>query len=373
MQVSIILGIISAVLIIRAYGELCTIQSIKEVDRSCPKYVFLDIGHSGMGDQLLHLFGGIALACAMKATLVVPDNFGVITTHNVPGGYAKAFRQLGIPLDFLKLSQVLSNGGMSRRTEEFSKLIHNQMNVPKSSDSCNSFTATKYECYKGWCAVMMNSIIYSLAKPVLDEMIAAQKHHRWHSDSPLKHNLVNIVWHIRILEPFRENDFPWYNTSYYKTIYDFIGKSLGDLPHQHIFIGENLEKWSHLFKEVPSDKYSLHSAKSLRRDIDMIRHADLVVTTGSSFPSSILWFCEYDRPIILESLAKELFDWAEGRGSTRVRDRYAMPEGRSIRLDVNGFPVPLHHPSDHMYDDIKEKLQDMGVLSRLTLPAPPTA
>ena len=270
----------------------------------------------------------------------------------------------------------------------FTSLMHQSIRR-NNTQPCNSIIDIKFACYGVWCSVVYSDTIYSLIQPILNDIIRLQaRHEEQNYTTILKPNAVNIVWHMRIQSPYGKHDtwysskyykyvfdfarlfppygtkdFPWDNPQYYKNIFDYIGKSLGSIPHQHVFIGKDYD-YEKLLCLLPQNKYIIFNSENIHQDVKLIQTADIIITTGSSFSSSILWLCELDRPIILDSIQKECFNWKGGFAQKHIREKYSVPEGRSIRIDEKGFPL-IRPPVEELYGDIKEKLLDVGVLDRI--------
>ena len=102
--------------------ELVSLWSpMLEVNASCPRFVFADTGHDGLGDQLERLFMGLSLSYkaslgkeGVSITIVVPDTFGKKSLH-FSHGYQEVFHDiLGIPHNITTMSQISKDKQMKR-------------------------------------------------------------------------------------------------------------------------------------------------------------------------------------------------------------------------------------------------------------------
>ena len=79
-----------------------------QVNASCPRFIFTHLKNEGLGDQLEHMYTGLALAYKYKSasvTFVVDDTFGMISKHQNLG-YGQIFYYiLGLP-HFKRLSSI---------------------------------------------------------------------------------------------------------------------------------------------------------------------------------------------------------------------------------------------------------------------------
>ena len=74
--------------------KLTNLNSIIEIKHECPRFLFIDIGKYGLGDQLMRLFTLLALSHHLNATAIVNSGFGLSSYHE-KNGYMSSFTKLG--------------------------------------------------------------------------------------------------------------------------------------------------------------------------------------------------------------------------------------------------------------------------------------
>lgn len=126
--------------------------------------------------------------------------------------------------------------------------------------------------------------------------------------------------------------------SYYKHVFEFIERGLRGLPFHLKIVGESYfmiiaNKKIRFLRLLPN--VELLYTLSVVETMDAMLGCDLLFQTGSSFSAAPLWLSDMDRPIILESIAKETYMLPY------VLDRFQLPEGRSVRIDETGTNVNI--------------------------------
>lgn len=200
--------------------------------------------------------------------------------------------------------------------------------------------------------------IHTIIYPLLRELIAQRDRTRTiGSLVSLPQDAINIVWQVRtqgtytlaiesthsVLElthgtyaRFAGNKSPFINTEdYYKNVHNYILSHIGHLPYRLHVIGASMAS---IFNDGKLDflrdtpHVTFIGNYSVTEVMDAMLSCDILFYTGSSFAMSAVWLSDFNRPIILESVAKEAYM----ETIPKIFDRYHLPDGRSIRLDDRG-------------------------------------
>lgn len=204
-----------------------------------------------------------------------------------------------------------------------------------------------------------NQVYYTIA-PILEEMKRLRQRRQastWERVSLIRNESIIVVWHMR----HKGNMNPHLrDTSFYTNALAYLSAQLAGVPLQHYVIGSDAVSADAMFPSIAATGTAvLMPNNSVLQDIDLMLGADIIVTTGSSFPTTVTWLSEYDRPIILEAPSKDA-SVSRRFARKRLRERYYMPEGRSIRLQEDGTPLSHYLTGGN---DVLEKLQESGRLA----------
>lgn len=293
-------------------------DKILVVNESCPQFVTMSIEKRGLGDQLNKLFGLLSIAYQSKVTIVVDDIFGSSAEHSETGHMDK-FQHLGLPkfqtLSEIKSKYTLKNYGLEFDDILFQQDIFNDLPCNSLMTISNFIYCSAGKTYVAWCGSTVGSLIQSIIRPLLDETvdnryyknnpnaIKVSNNIKWNTPSylPLKENVTNIVWHIRVGDICLHCD----EIHTFQNISLFIQKHFDEikLPYQNIVVHLEDKKVYKLFENIPNVIHYTNSNTS--NVIDLFLNADILIATGSSFISTISMMTKLHRPLVIQMIAKE--------------------------------------------------------------------
>jgi hypothetical protein len=323
---------------------------------------------TGLGDILARFLSGVAAAHATGCTLVLME-----PVWNIPNGHEKTGynisifeNTLGVPIRDFPLKQKV--------IEIFKPTMLPEMGADRflfgaadyhASMPCNSMTTliSGYGCKRPntWCFEAIGSTIQTVIRPFLDESIQLQ-HVPPQLPPPLLKNKLNIVWHLRSGKELclhcAEKDKLFYNR-----IFKFIEGAVKLEPgieYQNIFVHLPDARLAPLLVDIPNQVHYTND-NDVDAVVKMFMQSDVLVTTGSSFPNIVSYFTPLYKPVVIEALDKDS-DIGYVRNQAKVNaviDNYAIIDGRSFRLDIEGNV--LHFKSD----DLLFRLQVNGAIKRI--------
>ena len=298
-------------------------SSVTRVNNTCPRFVYTDMTHDGLADHFERLFMILALAFEHKdlgVTVVLQhDAFSQKSIHS-PHGYADVVEKIfGVPT-FLNISYVTSvyqPRMMAIGTNnEVGLYLKRQRDFGKEYP-CNSLVKMDvYDmCHGFWCPFFWSGEAKRILQPLLRQSFAANS-----GCEPYKHapplaadnkepasSLINVVWHLRT------GDACLHCTAsdilYYSSIHTFIAAALGSKPYRNIIVHQPHPSVHipTLFASVPN--ITLFTSDDISHTTCLFFGANILVATGSSFPSLVPWFAPHFFPIMIEEERK----WAESQ------------------------------------------------------------
>jgi hypothetical protein len=288
------------------------------VNETCPQFVTMDIEKRGLGDQLSKLFGLLAIAYNSKVSIAVDDIFGTAAEHEI-AGHLKLFDHLGLP-NFPKITEMKSKYNfINNFNYEFDDLLFQQdifHDLPCSSlvTISNFIYCSAGKTWVAWCFSTVGSLIQSIIRPLLDETadnryrmtynkIEISNYMNWTVPShlPLKDNLTNVVWHVRVGDICLHCD----EINTFQNIFNFLNRHFEStkIPYQNIVVHLEEKKVNSLFHNIPNVIH--YTDFNTTNAIDLFLNADILISSGSSFVNNVAMMSKLHRPLVIQMIAKE--------------------------------------------------------------------
>ena len=280
-------------------------DSVLVVNKTCPRFLYIDTRHEGLGDQLECLFVGLSLAYKNRnasITMVVEDTFGHTSNH-LKEGYRDIFHNvLGIPRKLLNITTVRQlyhpkEIGIGYH-DEYGEYLNGKRNLDVSLACDTLISVDVYDSCHGWCPFHWSEEMQRILKPLLRTTLFHTPTCFNSIQPPLLPHVINVVWHVRsgdICLHCADSD-----DQYYRKVQSFLSLVLAGLPHQSIVV--HLPTFSHripsLFKSVSN--VTLFASENVTHAVCNFLNADILIATGSSFPALVSWFTPHYRPLIFE-------------------------------------------------------------------------
>lgn len=251
-----------AILLLLSLIALSLPQVTQALDTACPRFVNCDTGNGGLGDQLEHYIFCLQRALALNAIVIMDKVSFNISVHN-PQHYLEAAELLGVPLP-------------------------GAVNI---SSSCKALeTPDMYSC-RGWCHNVANVPILTPALLALTRKSHARE--KCSKKHPLpKSDGLNIVIHVR------NGDIclHCHDVAYMKNILSIFS------PIRTRIFFESEKHLPEFERAFP--KAFFNHTKNILEAICLMANADVLVTTGSSFPAMVAAFVE--GLVVFEEVRKEV-------------------------------------------------------------------
>ena len=310
------------------------------VSKQCPRFIYVNTGSDGLGDQLERIFLALSVIYAhpsMNISLVVDDSFGSSSLLHYPLGYGSVlYNILNIPRQILMISHVRNFYRPAHVSMigkyDFGSYLKKTKNF-ESDFPCNTmFEVDVYDSCKGnWCPFFYAEDMQIILKPILQETFVTCKTCIDVSKfTPLTPSLLNFVWHVRSGDVCYHCD----NPKYYRDIYEFILSSfkkhtISIPPHQNIIVHQ--EKFTthipYLFYSIPH--LVLYATENMENVVCTFIKADILISTGSSLPAILSWFTFSDRLVLIEDVRNV--------GNTKALYKYLGVANDTIRIDGSVF------------------------------------
>ncbi len=342
-----------------------------KVNAECPRFIYTDTGHDGLGDQLERLFMGLALAWQAiddSVTIVVPDTFGKKSLH-FSHGYHELFHDtLGLPKDISTLSVVNSKyPNINRVLLQEAKLVSfldGTISIAKDIP-CNTIVDVDiYDVCGGfWCPFRYSGDLQRILHPLLRQTFQFGGNCPAHATDKSnktgkKSEQLDVVWHVRALA--LDSDAQQYACKYcanpkhyFSGIYsDILKESVAGsgLAMKHTIItrindhhklgeheqkdkkGDLRQKYTEYFgiSGDNGDPVDVALSESLPHVVCSFLRADVVVSTGSTFPDMVSWFAARQKPVVL---AEERSFLGFGKEPEKYKYRWTV----SNSTDVGAF------------------------------------
>ena len=353
-------------------------KSIAHVNAKCPRFLIVYPRHVlGLGDILSRLLGGVAAAYITETTLVLEEVVWNKGNHHEKEGYDISIFQdiLGIPIGrFLLKDAVMKKYNLTEGAKIPADRILLGADALKASMPCNSiFRLTSGSGCKipnRWCQLAIGSTQQGMLRPFLDESVRSQTITHATLQPPLLKNKLNVVWHIRAepggicLHCSAVGTKVAEDQQFFQRIHAFIADAVklhAGLEYQNIFVHLEDPRVSTVLQDIP---YALHytNASDVAAVVKLFLQADVLITTGSSFPNLVSYFTPLFKPVVIQALDKDAdpaYTLYTPKQLDAIIDSYSIIEGRAFRLDKDGNV--MHYQSD----DLSFRLQLNGALKRI--------
>jgi hypothetical protein len=332
-----------------AAGTWESIFAVKNA--TCPKFICVDVKKQGLGDMLSRIFSGMASAYLSHTTLIFLSDSWTGSVHYSKGYHHVFENELGVPMSkFLLLKDAVKqfnpsilSGVLFPDKSIFDPTFANSMPCNSVIHMADLNTCTVAGVQNAWCFSYITSSIQSIIRPFFDESIlmreakALERIIVYPEYFKLSH--LNVVWHVRTGDLCLRCT----NATFYENIERYLSSAIGKLPRKNIVVHEaekGTAKVPKLFENIPNTVFHINDDISLA--VQMFLNCDILITTGSSFVNHVALFTPLFRPIVLQASDKDAVkqyhdDFGHRQVNLKlVRDRYAIIEGRAIRIDDDG-------------------------------------
>ena len=312
---------------------------------SCPVYVATKDGGNGVGDQLTRYFMAFAVAAQLGGTALVDGSWGVAPHHAVNSAdeYSAAVRDvLGVRAQ--QVSSVRAAEHPAERTcsphaaaaiaAEACKQ-HTRVLLTLDPESCPQFHRSWHRFFMQppirWCPTHpavpgLDHIGWQLrAHAAAQSVVFSVKTLRFFEPGKM-----NIAIHVRngdiCVSCGERAEFS------YETLLGELGAALQGCALRLVFFAQDPLPWVHT--RWPGAVVVGFANATVS---DVARHflaANVLITGGSSFATSIAAFAQPFHPVVLEALTKEATWGCRGRGCPGRS--YVLQSGTSVRLDRQG-------------------------------------
>lgn len=312
---------------------------------SCPVHVATMDGGNGVGDQLTRYFMAFAVAAQLGGTALVDGSWGVAHHHAVNSAheYSEAVRDV-LGVRALQVSTVRAAEHPAERTcsphaaaaiaDEACKQ-HSRVLLMLDPESCPQFRRRWHRFFMQppirWCPTHpavpgLDHIGWQLrAHAAAQSAIAAVKTLRFFEPGKM-----NVAIHVRngdiCVSCGEHAEFS------YDTLLGQLGAALQGCALRLVFFAQDPLPWVNA--RWP-DAVVVGFANATVSDV--ARHflaANVLITGGSSFATSIAAFAQPFHPVVLEAITKEATWGCRGRGCPGRS--YVLQSGTSVRLDRQG-------------------------------------
>jgi len=358
-------------------------------DEACPRYILVNLGKDGMGDQLERLSMGLALAIKHQGfTVVVSEPLGHHSLHDKTGRYKNVYHDtLGLP-EFPQLSDVLARHAknswkiLRRRVpkqSEYLSYLRGEANM-RDKEACNVLLDVDvYDVCNSWCPFIFGWEVQAVIKRLLRSSYSYAGRRACNdyairnniglmkfvsaSDSELASgataaaNTVNVVWHVR--RPALKTDESQMNCrtcsdGYFDKVLKILSGvttgssgSSGSGGSAGAAVGRNRTMFHSIITNI--DKDSQHAllekemyTKTFGKDFRLLMGdvkeavctaltADILISTGSTFASALALFTPQHQPLLLEEQrhTKHLTD-QHLKWFTDAADSYHLVDGELV-------------------------------------------
>ena len=261
-------------------------KPVLAINESCPRFVYCDTSHQGLADQLERLFLSLSISYQYRSsyiTLVVPDNFALVSLHR-KAGYADVFKSiLGIPVHALNRFSTIKKLHRPKDIDinsfkgSYGDYLHGIKDLSLLVACHSIIIIDVYDTCRGWCPFFYANEIQDIVKPFLRSTLMFSNCSSSSSSSsssslsspsspsspsslPLLVNKINIVWHVRSIGIAGDVCGHCNDSSYYTNIYRSILPAFTNiisnstyLDHQNIVVHMKsfAQKVPSLFQDIP--------------------------------------------------------------------------------------------------------------------------
>jgi hypothetical protein len=290
-------------------------------------------------------------------TLVVDNSYGKHSDHYT-NGYGDIFNQLlGLPDNIHRIASVRQS---YRPSETLLKLANA---IPLNGDYIRKFPCNHmhmidgYDSCIGWCAFHFSREIQNIIKPLLRMTYQQHSSCTKYIGPPLQPDAINILWHIRSGDVCPHCEDSQYYQSIYESIlkiimkakqFNFNGKVNNIIMHTENFRNHALN----LFTNIPNTVFYSH--EDISHIICNFINTDILIATGSSFPSVMCYFTKHLKPILIEDIRIfAINEKAKYIYVTNEDDAFHMKNGKLLHDDEAIELIVNTLKSNGVFDRIK--------------------
>lgn len=340
-------------------NELYEWKSLLSVNTSCPRFILGETANEGMADQLERLFLAISLVIKYKEnglTLVVPDHFGRKSKHFSTGYHDIFHSVLGLPISILNYSYVREHYNPIESPIGYHKEYLDYMDSTRDyivETPCNQLKIIDaYDSCNGWCPFAASEEMQAFVKPLLRVTLQKSSSCFHAPEFPLVKNELNLLWHVRSGDVCPHCD----SIEYYNEIYSFILGMLSISGQSGITIRNIVAhtvdftpRVDYLFQWIPN---VIHfTTSNMTGVVCTFLNTDVLIATGSSFPSLVLWFSNQMQPVLMEDIRHSaVTEKAKYIYATRAMDSIRMENGKV---------------KNNTTEDLHSALKNNGVFQRI--------
>lgn len=352
------------------------------LNSNCHRFLYIDTSIQGMGDMIERLIIGLGLAYKYRdlgITVVLDDNWGGDSIHD-HSGYKDILQGILFLPRFMNLSYVRSLNPKPKEKYLFnygSYILedynsNNNNNIPLLLNELKCDIMLKIDnydsCNDRWCSYFYSEDVEKILLPILRYQFNnnvinpydilnnnnLRSHRCSFNKTPLRLNVVNIVWHMRSGDICLQCDNPIYYINIYKKIVEAlyisnkISSSNSIIPHHNIVVHEKSfqGKVNMLFKNIPNvTSYNVDRFKDI---ICVFINTDILISTGSSASLVLSYFTPHLKPLLIQD---------ERHQEQIVKYKYTVSPSEAIRIS-NGIIT-------NSTNDIRNSLILNNVISRV--------
>jgi hypothetical protein len=337
-------------------------EPLLSVNSKCRRFVQVVGNNDGLGDQLERMFVALTLAWRHRddgVTLALSDDFGKHSMHG--SGYLNVMKGVfGLPMDKIRrASAIMEKFKPTMINMEGTKFGEYMTHKRKFTDDtpCDTITVVDIfdACGGHWCPLLWLEQISEGLGELLPETYARNGGYCRRYNMAGASSQLNVVWHIRVFDHVSaSHTCRSCKPGYFSGLDTFVGAAVADLNNRSTRAGGVMltRKDIVVHREVKStisqtdvlqplkNATRIHS-EDLKEVLCTLANADLLVTTGSSLPATLVYFLPKHRPVVLEEarLTNDayLFGTNPHKSFPYFPFKHAMPPGRSFHM-LNGQP-----------------------------------
>jgi hypothetical protein len=328
------------------------------INSNCRRFLYIDISRQGMGDMIERIVIGLSLAYKYRdigITVVLDDDWGGESIHD-PSGYKDILQGILFLPRFMNLSYVRTLNPKPNEKYLFNygdyileEYNSNNNNMPLLLNDLQCDTMLKIDnydsCKNRWCSYVYSEDVEKILLPILryqfnnnfinpyeisnnNNYNNLRSHRCSFHKTPLRLNVVNIVWHMRSGDICLQCEDPNYYNNIYKKIVESLYASNKKspnsiIPHHNIVVHEKSfqGKVNMLFKSIPNViSYDVDRFKDI---VCVFINTDILISTGSTASLVLSYFTPHLKPLLIQD---------ERHQEQEVKYKYAVSPTEAIRI-----------------------------------------
>jgi hypothetical protein len=374
-------------------------KPIVEVNSECPRFIYVNTGHDGMGDQLERLSMGLALAYKAKEfdvqfTLVVSDDWENVSESLHGGEAAKGYHNVYYDVFGLPHFQTLGfihkewkGGASSNKTprllkeNEYMEYLTSTLSTRFIEIPCHTIVDVDiYDvCNGSWCPFTIGWDIQRVVAPLLRESYAnAGNSCHVIPDSDAANNssnsgFIHVVWHVRTFLLETDKNVISCSTcdpSYIPRVQQILSTAIKEIDattspasttivKNTIIIKAHKTHAQNMMNPYFGDDVHLLLSNDVKEVVCEFLRADVLISTGSSFPSMVSKFSPRNHPILIEELRHNLrIDRQKIQWITSPEDSFHMKNGTLVGGGINSLNEKELTISKEIWKSLVVRLRD---------------